>query len=196
MANQIETIIQVQHEDRDRVTVFFRWLLILPVAIFISLFVQAIHWGISSFAIVVPVVLTLVFRQIYPSWVLTFNHAIMEFSMRIASYGLFLTDKYPTIEANPSVAVIFPDVKGGKKLNRWLPIVKWFLAIPLYVIGFFYLIYAAIATLVLWLQISITGNPASWALDVNLNTLKFWNRVFGYSVLLVTDEYPSFSLRS
>ena len=196
MANQIETIIQVQHEDRDRVTVFFRWLLILPVAIFISLFVQAIHWGISSFAIVVPVVLTLVFRQIYPSWVLTFNHAIMEFSMRIASYGLFLTDKYPTIEANPSVAVIFPDVKGGKKLNRWLPIVKWFLAIPLYVIGFFYLIYAAIATFVLWLQISITGNPANWALDVNLNTLKFWNRVFGYSVLLVTDEYPSFSLRS
>ena len=196
MANQIETIIQVQHEDRDRVTVFFRWLLILPVAIFISLFVQAIHWGISSFAIVVPVVLTLVFRQIYPSWVLIFNHAIMEFSMRIASYGLFLTDKYPTIEANPSVAVIFPDVKGGKKLNRWLPIVKWFLAIPLYVIGFFYLIYAAIATFVLWLQISITGNPANWALDVNLNTLKFWNRVFGYSVLLVTDEYPSFSLRS
>ena len=116
--------------------------------------------------------------------------------MRIASYGLFLTDKYPTIEANPSVAVIFPDVKGGKKFNRWLPIVKWFLAIPLYVIGFFYLIYAAIATFVLWLQISITGNPANWALDVNLNTLKFWNRVFGYSVLLVTDEYPSFSLRS
>lgn len=196
MANQIETIIQVQREARDRVTVFFRWVLILPAAIFISLFVQAIHWGISSFAIVVPVVLTLVFRQGYPSWVLTFNHAIMEFSMRIAAYGLFLTDKYPTIEANPSVAVIFPDVEGGKKLNRWLPIVKWFLAIPLYVIGFFYLIYAAIATLVLWLQISITGNPANWALDVNLNTLKFWNRVFGYSVLLVTDEYPSFSLRS
>lgn len=196
MANQIETIIQVQREDRDRVTVFFRWLLILPVAIFISLFVQAIHWGISSFAIVVPVVLTLVFRQIYPSWVLTFNHAIMEFSMRIAAYGLFLTDKYPTIEANPSAAVIFPDVEGGKKLNRWLPIVKWFLAIPLYIVGFFYLIYAAVATLVLWLQISITGRTSSWALDANLNTLKFWNRVFGYSVLLVTDEYPSFSLKS
>jgi len=196
MANQIETIIQVQREARDRVTVFFRWVLILPAAIFISLFVQAIHWGISSFAIVVPVVLTLVFRQGYPSWVLTFNHAIMEFSMRIAAYGLFLTDKYPTIEANPSAAVIFPDVEGGKKLNRWLPIVKWFLAIPLYVVGFLYLIYAAVATLVLWLQISITGRPSSWALDANLNTLKFWNRVFGYSVLLVTDEYPSFSLKS
>lgn len=195
MATQIETNIEIQIENRDRVSVFFRWLLILPVAIFISLFVQALHWGVTSFVIVVPVVLTLVFRQIYPSWVLTFNHAILEFSMRIAAYGLFLTDKYPTIEANSTVAVLLPDVEGGKKLNRWLPLVKWFLAIPLYVVGIFYLIYAAIATIFLWLQISLTGRASSWALDANLNTLKFWNRTFGYAVLLVTDEYPSFALR-
>jgi hypothetical protein len=194
MANQIETIIEVRTEQRDRASVFFRWLLVIPVAILISLFTQVAHFGISTFVIVLPVVLTLLIRQIYPSWVLTFNHAIMEFSMRIAAYAFFLTDKYPTIEANSSVAVLIPDVEGGKKLNRWMPLVKWFLAIPLYIVGLIYLVYGALATLTLWLQISITGKGSAWAFDAVYGTLKFWNRVFGYAVLLVTDEYPSFSL--
>ena len=194
MANQVETIIEITSENRDRASVFFRWLLVLPVAALITLFTQAAHFGITTFLIVLPVVLTLLIRQAYPSWVLTFNHAILEFSTRIVAYTLFLTDKYPTLEANPSVAVLLPDVQGGKKLNRWLPLVKWFLALPLYVVGFFYLIYAAIATLVLWLQISITGKGSKWAFDAVYGTLKFWNRTFGYAVLLVTDEYPSFSL--
>lgn len=194
MANQVETIIEVRTEQRDRASVFFRWLLVIPAAILISLFTQVAHFGISTFAIVLPVVLTLLIRQVYPSWVLTFNHAIMEFSMRIAAYAFFLTDKYPTIEANSSVAVLIPDVEGGKKLNRWLPLVKWFLAIPLYVVGLLYLVYGALATLTLWLQISITGKGSAWAFDAVYGTLKFWNRVYGYAVLLVTDEYPSFSL--
>jgi hypothetical protein len=75
-----------------------------------------------------------------------------------------------------------------------LPLVKWFLAIPLYVVGFLYLIYAALATILLWIQISLTGKGAKWAFDAIYGTLKFWNRVLGYAVLLVTDEYPTFSL--
>ena len=194
MANQIETIIEITTENRDRASVFFRWLLVIPVAILISLFTQIAHFGISTSVIVLPVVLTLLMRQVYPSWVLTFNHAILEFSTRIAAYTLFLTDKYPSLEANPSVAALLPDVEGGKKLNRWLPLIKWFLAIPLYVVGALYLAFSIIAALVLWIQISITGKGSKWAFDAIYGTLKFWNRTFGYAVLLVTDEYPSFSL--
>jgi hypothetical protein len=194
MANQVETIIEVSTENRDRASVFFRWLLVIPVVFLISLFTQVAHLGITSVAIVLPVVLTIVIRQVYPSWVLTFNHAILEFSTRIAAYTFFLTDKYPSLEPNSSVAVLLPDVQGGKKLNRWMPLVKWFLAIPLYVVGIFYLIYALLASLVLWLQISLTGQGAKWAFDAVYGTLKFWNRIYGYAVLLVTDEYPSFSL--
>jgi hypothetical protein len=194
MANQVETIIEITTDNRDRASVFFRWLLVLPVVILISLFAQTENLGESTLIIAVPVALTILIRQVYPSWVLTFNHAILEFSMRIAAYALFLTDKYPTLEANPSVAVLLPDVEGGKKLNRWLPLVKWFLAIPLYVVGFLYLIYAALATILLWIQISLTGKGAKWAFDAIYGTLKFWNRVLGYAVLLVTDEYPTFSL--
>jgi hypothetical protein len=194
MANQVETIIEITTDNRDRASVFVRWLLVLPVVILISLFAQTENLGESTLIIAVPVALTILIRQVYPSWVLTFNHAILEFSMRIAAYALFLTDKYPTLEANPNVAVLLPDVEGGKKLNRWLPLVKWFLAIPLYVVGFLYLIYAALATILLWIQISLTGKGAKWAFDAIYGTLKFWNRVLGYAVLLVTDEYPTFSL--
>lgn len=194
MANQVETLIEITTENRDRASVFFRWLLVLPVVVLISLFEPSSEMGTTTLVFFIPVVLTLLFRQVYPSWVLTFNHAILEFSMRITSYALFLTDKYPTLEPNRSVAVILPDVEGGKKLNRWLPLVKWFLAIPLYVVGLFYILYMAIAVLVLWIQISLTGKGPQWAFDVVYGTLKFWNRVLGYAFLLVTDEYPTFSL--
>jgi uncharacterized membrane protein len=194
MANQVETIIELQYENRDRKSAFLRLFFALPVGILLALFTQAAHWGFSSVAIVLPVVLTLVFRQIYPSWVLTFNHAVNEFSVRVAAYALLLTDKYPTIEANSSTAVIFPDVEGGKKLKRYAPIYKWILAIPLYVIGFVYSLYSLVALLLAWLQISLTGKAPAWALDIIYSTVKFWNRVAGYAILLVTDEYPSFSL--
>lgn len=196
MASQVETHIEITTENRDRASVFFRWLLVLPVVLLLSLFDLSNEMGASTLVFFVPVVLTILIRQVYPSWVLTFNHAILEFSMRITSYALFLNDKYPTLEPNPSVAVLLPDVEGGKKLNRWLPLVKWILAIPLYLVGLFYIIYAALATLALWVQISLTGKGSKWAFDAVYGTLKFWNRVLGYAFLLVTDEYPSFSLNS
>lgn len=194
MANQVETHLEIITENRDRASVFFRWLLVLPVVVLLSLFDLSDEMGASTLVFFIPVILTILIRQVYPSWVLTFNHAILEFSMRIASYALFLTDKYPTLEANSSVAVILPDIEGGKKLNRWLPLVKWFLAIPLYLVGLLYLIYAALATITLWVQISITGKGSKWAFDAVNGTLKFWNRVLGYAILLVSDEYPTFSL--
>ncbi|MFM7860288.1 MAG: hypothetical protein ACKO8C_02605 [Candidatus Nanopelagicaceae bacterium] len=194
MANQVETHLEIITENRDRASVFFRWLLALPVVVLLSLFDLSNEMGASTLVFFIPVILTILIRQVYPSWVLTFNHAILEFSMRIASYALFLTDKYPTLEANSSVAVILPDIEGGKKLNRWLPLVKWFLAIPLYLVGLLYLIYAALATITLWVQISITGKGSKWAFDAVNGTLKFWNRVLGYAILLVSDEYPTFSL--
>jgi len=102
------------------------------------------EWG--TLVLAAPVAAALVARNIYPSWLLTFNHAVMEFGTRFAAYFFLLTDEYPTFERNSKVAVIFPDVEGGNKLNRWLPLVKWFLAIPLYLVGFFYMALTFIAT--------------------------------------------------
>ena len=195
MSNQVETIIQVQLTNRDKKTVFFRGFLALPVVFFIASFSQGSDAAWASGLIALPIVLALLFRGVYPSYLLSFNHAIMELNARLSSYVLLLTDQYPSIERNPNVAILLPDTEGGKKLSRGLPLIKWLFAIPLVIVGLVYSVIALAYTFVAWIITWSTGNYPAWALDVVLGTIKFWNRVYGYAVILVTDEYPSFSLK-
>ena len=195
MANQIETNIEIQIENRNRKTVFFRPLLSAPLFLFIYLFQQFSSGNdANTLVLALPVAAAIIVRNVYPSWLLSFNHAVMEFSTRVAAYVFLLTDEYPTFERNPKVAVLFPDVEGGKKLNRWLPLVKWFLAIPLYIVGLIYSVFAFFAVILAWVLTSFSGTYPAWVGELTLNTIRFWNRVYGYVVALVTDEYPSFSL--
>ena len=194
MSSQVDTVIEYQLENRDRSTTFWRPILVAPVGIFLASFTQLSHIGWSTGILVVPVLLSIVFRGIYPSYALHFNHAVMELSTRLLAYVFLLTDDYPSIERNPKVAVLIPDVEGGRKLNRWMPLVKWLLAIPLYIVGAFYSVISVLVTIFAWVITSTTGKYPVWALHIVLGTIKFWNRVYGYAFLLVTDEYPSFSL--
>lgn len=194
MSNQIETIIEVTQGPRDKKTVFWRGILIFPIAVFLCSFTAGAHWGWTTGIIVVPPMLSLLFRGVYPSYVLTFNHSLFELQTRIVAYALLLTDDYPSIERNPKIAILLPDIEGGKKLNRGLPLIKWLLAIPLYIVGIIYTVAALAVTLAAWVATWSTGTYPEWASDIVLKTVKFWNRVYGYAVLLVTDEYPSFAL--
>lgn len=201
MSNQVKTDIKIKHKDRNRTTVFWRGILAFPVIIFVATFTQATfsqsdNWGLGTAGlIVIPALLAIVFRGKYPSYVLTFNHALIELSTRLAAYVLILNDKYPSIEANSKVVVTFPDVDGGKKLNRWLPLVKWFLAIPHYIVGAVYLVISLVVTVIAWVQTSITGRYPEWTGEIVLGTISYWNRVQGYMLLLVSDKYPSFKLK-
>jgi hypothetical protein len=87
-----------------------------------------------------------------------------------------------------------PEIDGGKNLSRGLPLVKWLLAIPLYIVGVVYAIYGFIMLVLGWLNILFTGTMSSGSADAIVRVTQFWNRIYGYAVLLVTDEYPSFSL--
>ena len=194
MANQVETIINVQLENRDKKTVFWRGILAVPVVVFVIAFTPMADEAWATGLIILPVVLALVVRGIYPSYVLSFNHGLIELETRLVAYLLLLTDDYPSIERNPNIAVLLPDVDGGKKLNRFMPLVKWILAIPLVIVGLVYALLALITTFVAWIITWSTGTYPRWALDIVLGTIKFWNRVYGYAILLVTDEYPGFSL--
>jgi hypothetical protein len=194
MANQVETIINVQLENRDKKTVFWRGILAVPVVVFVIAFTPMAEEAWATGLIILPVVLALVVRGIYPSYVLSFNHGLIELETRLVAYVLLLTDDYPSIERNPNIAVLLPDVDGGKKLNRFMPLVKWILAIPLVIVGLVYALLALITTFVAWIITWSTGTYPRWALDIVLGTIKFWNRVYGYAILLVTDEYPGFSL--
>jgi hypothetical protein len=195
MSNQVETIIQVQLTNRDKKTVFWRGILAVPVVVFLASFTQGSDAAWTSGLIVLPLVLALLFRGVYPSYLLSFNHSMMELNARLSSYVLLLTDEYPSIERNPNVAVLLPDTEGGKKLSRGLPLIKWFVAIPLVIVGLLYAALALIYTFIAWIITWSTGNYPAWALEVVLGTIKFWNRLYGYAVILVTDEYPSFSLK-
>jgi len=196
MSNQVETLVEVHLTNRNRQTVFFRGILAAPTVFLLYSFTSlgTWHWLYSAPIVVAPVVLALVVSNKYPSYILTFNHAIMELSTRVICYLLLLTDDYPSIERNPDIAVLFPDVEGGAKLNRWLPLVKWLMAIPLYFVGILYGIYGAILTVYAWIVTSATGNYPEYVARVVLGIIEFANRVDGYAFALVTDEYPSFRL--
>jgi hypothetical protein len=202
VSNQVTTTIAIDLENRNRATVFWRGIIVMPVLIFVTSFTPSAFSDDSTAAlgatgfIVLPTFLAILFRGIYPSYVLSFNHALVELETRLFAYLFLLNDDYPSIERNPRVAVLFPDVEGGAKLNRGLPLIKWFLAIPLYFVGLIYLLMTIIATVLAWVITSLTGKYPQWAAEIAIGTVRYWNRVQGYAWLLVTDEYPSFSLKS
>jgi hypothetical protein len=198
MSNQIETQIDVSLTERNRLTALFRIILVVPAFIFVSSFAPATAFsddGLGIFAglLALPAALAIVVRQVYPSYVLAFNEALLSLQTRVDAYLLLLTDEYPSIEENDLVSVTFPEV-DAKQLNRFLPLIKWLLALPLYLVGILYIIYAALLTLLGWFSILFTGNYPEVCAEGVVGTIAYWNRVVGYAFLLVTDEYPNFSL--
>jgi len=196
MSNQIETQIDVTLTERNRVTALFRLVLAVPIAIFVASFAPS--WGNNAETLTVgffilPVALALVFRQVYPSYILSFNEALLSLQTRLNAYVFLLTDEYPSIEENDVVSVTFPEV-DAKALNRWLPLIKWLLAIPLYIVGIAYIFYGAFLTLFAWFSILFSGKFPEFCAEGIVGVIAYWNRVAGYALLLVTDEYPTFSL--
>ena len=196
MSNQILTEIHVDLDNRDKNTALFRVFLAVPVLIFLSSFSEFADNlpGVIGGFLILPVVLSLLFRKVYPSYVLAFNKALLELSNRINAYLLLLTDEYPSIEANQKVRLIYPEIEGGKKLSPWMPLVKWFLAIPLFLLGLIYAIYGLALTLVAWVTVISKGHYPEDKAEEVIKVIAYWNRLYGYALLLVTDEYPSFSL--
>lgn len=196
MNNQILTEIHVELDNRDKNTALFRVFLAFPVLIFLSSFSEFADNlpGVIGGFLFLPVVLSLLFRNVYPSYVLAFNKSLLELSNRINAYLLLLTDEYPSIEANQKVRLIYPEIEGGKKLSPWMPLVKWFLAIPLFLLGVIYAIYALALTLVAWITVISKGYYPEEKAEEVIKVIAYWNRLYGYALLLVTDEYPSFSL--
>jgi hypothetical protein len=200
MSNQIETQIDVTLTERNRVTALFRLVLIVPIAIFVASFTPSLadfentDWnGLFAGFFALPVALALVFRQIYPSYLLAFNEALLSLQTRVDAYLFLLSDEYPSIEENDVVSVTFPEV-DAKALNRYLPLIKWLLAIPLYIVGIAYILYASFLILFAWISILFTGNFPEFCAEGIVGVIAYWNRVAGYAILLVTDEYPTFSL--
>ncbi len=198
MSRQVETQIDVTLTERNRMSALFRIILVVPMAIFVASFAPTdLSTSNSNYLsvgfLILPTALAIVVRQIYPTYLLAFNEALLSLQTRVDAYLLLLTDEYPSIEENDVVSVTFPEV-DAKALNRWLPLIKWFLAIPLYVVGVFYIVYLSLLTIAGWFSVLFTGNYPEKCAEGVVGTIAYWNRVIGYAFLMLTDEYPSFSL--
>jgi len=141
-----------------------------------------------------PLVLMILFRQKYPRWWFDWNLNFLRFSNRVTAYLALLDDHYPSTDEEQAVHLNFsyPD---ATQMNRWLPLVKWLLAIPHYVVLFFLGIGALVAVIVAWFAILFTGTYPRGLFDYVVGVLRWSNRVNGYAFVLVTDQYPPFSLR-
>ena len=143
-----------------------------------------------------PTLLMIVFRQKYPRWWFDWNLAFTRFDNHVVAYLALLRDEYPSTDEEQAVhiEIPYPDAKNG--LNRWLPLVKWFLAFPHFVVLLFLGIAAVVIVVIAWFVILFTGNYPREMFDVVVGVLRWVLRVQAYAVLLTTDRYPPFSLDS
>jgi len=200
----------VDFPDRDlnRLSTAFRIIGAIPIVIILSLLTSAslryvtstngTNETVSSVAtggglLFLPLVLMILFRQKYPRWWFDWNLQLLRFSNRVTAYLGLLDDRYPSTDEEQSVHLDFP-YPDARQLNRWLPLVKWLLAIPHYIVLFFLAIGAVVAVIVAWFAILFTGRYPRGLFDFVVGVIRWSNRVTGYAVVLVTDEYPPFSL--
>jgi hypothetical protein len=183
----------------DRVTTLLRAIWILPIAVILSLVSVSGDGARSGGAVLgglwVAIALMIAIRVLYPRWWFDFARELTRFSARVGAYFALLTDRFPSTVDEQSVhlEIDYPDVR--RDLNRWLPLVKWILAIPHYVVLAFLFIGAAIAIVIAWFAILITGRYPRPLFDYVVGVSRWSLRVSAYAFLLVTDRYPPFSLR-
>ena len=173
-------------EKLDRFTTLLRLIWVIPIGIVASSLTAGLIFA---------TLLMIVFRQRYPRWWFDFAREYTRFGARVGAYLFLLTDRYPSTVDEQSVhlEIDYPDVE--RDLNRWLPLVKWFLAIPHYIVLAVLGLIAILAVVIAWFAILFTGRYPRALFDYVVGVSRWSLRVEAYASLLVTDRYPPFSLR-
>jgi hypothetical protein len=187
--------------ELNRVTSFFRVFVAIPILVVLA----TVSGGSLAFGgnrgvavaggvLFAAPLLLIVFRQKYPRWWFDWNIQLLRFENRVGAFLLLLRDEYPATDDEQAVhlEIDYPDVP--RDLNRWLPLVKWFLAIPHFIVLVFLTLAAIVVAVIAWFAILFTGRYPRWAFDFVVGVMRWHNRVFGYAFVLVTDRYPPFRL--
>lgn len=189
----------VDYPDRplNRLTTLLRIFVVIPIIIVLAAlngsFGQSSGLSFGGLLFLAPLLMIL-FRRKYPRWWFDWNRELLRFSNRITVYLALMDDHYPSTDEEQSVHLNFPYPDAPRELNRWLPLVKWFLAIPHYVLLFFLQIGAIVAVIIVWFAILFTGHYPKGLFDFVEGVIRWQNRVIAYAFLLVTDQYPPFRL--
>jgi hypothetical protein len=199
----------VEYPDRplNRLTTAFRLFTVIPIAIVLGA-MSGFEGDYSSAGgdeaggvvlggtglLFIPPLLIILFRRKYPRWWFDFNLELLRFTNRVGVYFGLLTDRYPSTDEQQSVRIEFPYPDAERDLNRWLPLVKWFLAIPHYLVLIALYICVFFVTIIAWFAILFTGRYPRGLFDFVAGVVRWHNRVVGYAFILVTDRYPPFRL--
>ena len=187
----------------DRLTTGLRAIWALPiVAVLVAVSGGVWQWSNDSRSSVAAAggllffgpLLMIVFRRTYPRWWFDFNLELQRFSNRVCAYLALLDDRYPSTTETGSVHLDWAYPDAERDLNRWLPLVKWLLAVPHYVALVVLNAVAGIAVVIAWFAILVTGRYPRSLFDFVVGVLRWNNRVIGYACTLVTDQYPPFRL--
>jgi Domain of unknown function (DUF4389) len=197
----------IDYPDRalNRLTTVFRIVVVIPVAIVLGA-VSGETWqwtsdgrtstvaaGAGGLLFFAPLLMIL-FRRKYPRWWFDWNLELQRFANRVSVYVALMDDRYPSTDDHQSVHLDYPYPDAERELNRWLPLVKWFLAIPHLIVLIFLEIAAVVVVIVAWFAILFTGRYPRGIFDFVQGVIRWHNRVIAYALVLVTDRYPPFSL--
>jgi hypothetical protein len=195
--------LEIDYPDRElnRLTTFFRPFTVIPIATVLALVTkstvraESANYVVGSGGIVfLATVLMLLFRRKYPRWWFDWNLALTRFGTRVWAYLALLQDEYPSTDEEQAVHIDITYPAATRDLNRWLPLVKWFLAIPHYLVLCVLCIAACICVIIAWFAILFTGRYPRSLFDFVVGVFRWWLRVAAYGVLLTTDRYPPFRL--
>jgi hypothetical protein len=189
----------------NRLTTFFRIFTVIPIAIVLGTVISGgveytmddrtatVVAGFGGALFFGPLLMIL-FRRKYPRWWFDWNLELQRFANRVTVYLALMDDRYPSTDEHQSVRLAYPYPDAGRDLNRWLPLVKWLLAIPHYIVLIFLHIAAIVAVVIAWFAILFTGGYPRGIFDFVEGVLRWQNRVLAYAFTLVTDAYPPFRL--
>jgi hypothetical protein len=204
MAVDYPVSLTVDYPERklNRLTTFFRIFMVIPILIILGLLMYnsvnfsgkdsgTMALGVGT--VFLPLILMILLRRKYPRWWYDWNLNLARFIYRIDAYFYLLTDVYPSTDEEQSVhlEMAYPDASA---LNRWLPLVKWILAIPHIIVLICLGIAALVVLIIAWFAILFTGNYPRSMFDFIVGYMRWGVRVFAYAIILVTDRYPPFSL--
>ena len=197
----------VEYPDRplDRLTTGFRIVVAIPILIVLGTVSGGASWESSSDTAQTTAVaagglvffgplLMILFRQKYPRWWFDWNLELHRFGNRVGAYLALMDDRYPATDQHQSVHLDYPYPDAERDLNRWLPLVKWLLAFPHYVVLCFLWIAALVVVIVAWFAILFSGRYPRGLFEFVEGVIRWHNRVIAYAWVLVTDRYPPFRL--
>lgn len=202
----VKFAVDYPERELNRLTSFFRIFTVIPIAILLNTItgssssykwidgstVTIVFSGVGL--LVLPVLLMILFRKKYPRWWFDWNIELQRFSNRIGVYALLMDDRYPSTDDHQAVHLDYAYPDAERDLGRGMPLVKWLLAIPHYIVLFFLYIGAFFAVIGAWFAILFTGRYPRGIFDFVEGVVRWHNRVVGYAFTLVTDKYPPFRL--